>query len=174
MVPREFDAMTEELSAWMDGELGSKNARGLPLRLRDDVELRCEWDCYHLVGDVLRGMQGPDLRARIHVRLEAEPTAFAPSWRRATRKLDRHALSVAAGIAVAAFVGWMFVPGVLQDSPAIIAIPAAEVAQATRPAGDVINDYLLAHQRYSPSYAMQGIAPYVVTVADDQGGDFSN
>lgn len=37
--------MTEELSAWMDGELGNKNARGLPLRLRDDAELRRKWDC---------------------------------------------------------------------------------------------------------------------------------
>lgn len=166
--------MTEELSAWMDGELGSKNARGFPLRLRDDAELRCEWDCYHLVGDVLRGTQGPDLRARIHVWLEAEPTAFAPRWRRAAWKLDRHALSVAAGIVVAAFVGWMFVPGALQDSPRIVAIRAPEVAQVTTRAGAVINDYLLAHQRYSPSDAMQGIAPYVVTVADDQDGDFSN
>ncbi len=56
MMPREVDPVTEELSAWMDGELGRKNARGLPLQLERDTELRREWDCYHLVGDALHGI----------------------------------------------------------------------------------------------------------------------
>jgi|GEM_PF-106618 len=40
--------------------------------------------------------------------------------------------------------------------------------QALTPAG--MNDYLLAHQEFSPSTAMQGVAPYVRTVADVRQG----
>jgi sigma-E factor negative regulatory protein RseA len=29
-----------------------------------------------------------------------------------------------------------------------------------------VNDYLLAHQNYSPRSALQGVAPYVRTVSD--------
>jgi sigma-E factor negative regulatory protein RseA len=45
-------------------------------------------------------------------------------------------------------------------------LPAAEFQQVAAPAGNGANDYLLAHQRYSPSSAMQGVAPYVRTVAE--------
>jgi hypothetical protein len=38
--------------------------------------------------------------------------------------------------------------------------PQAELASAN------VNPYLLAHQEYSPSIAMQGMSPYVQTVAE--------
>ena len=66
------------------------------------------------------------------------------------------------------FVGWMALSGVPQDSPQIAAIPAAAVKQVAIPAGEGARDYLLAHQRYSPSSAMQGVAPYVRTVAEER------
>src|SRR5450759_4225021 len=160
--------MKENLSAWMDGELGDQQARQLPQQLKRDAELRGDWNCYHLIGDALRGVQGPDLCAKIGARLDAEPTVLAPQRRSTAEKLRWYALSAAAGsaaavIAPASFVVWMALSCVQQDSVQIAAMPAAEVKQAAVPAGEVANDYLLAHQRYSPSNAMQGVAPYVRT-----------
>ena len=160
--------MKENLSAWMDGELGDQQARQLPQQLKRDAELRGDWNCYHLIGDALRGVQGPDLCARICARLDAEPTVLAPQHRSTPEKLRWIALSAAASIAAVAFVGWMALSGVQQDSVQVAAMPAAEVKQAAVPAGEVANDYLLAHQRYSPSNAMQGVAPYVRTVSEER------
>jgi sigma-E factor negative regulatory protein RseA len=157
--------MKENLSAWMDCELGDQQANQLPQQLKRDAELRGSWDCYHLIGDALRGVQGPDLCAKICARLDAEPTVLAPQRRKAAEKLRWFALSAAASIAAVAFVGWMALTGVQQDSVQIAAAPAVEVKQVAVPAGEVANDYLLAHQRYSPSNAMQGVAPYVRTVS---------
>jgi sigma-E factor negative regulatory protein RseA len=160
--------MKEELSAWMDGELGSSQSRRLPPQLKRDTGLRSDWDCYHLIGDALRGVYGPHRCARICARLEAEPTVLAPQRRRTPENLVKYALSAAASIAAVAFVGWMALPGVQQDAPQIAAVPAAEVKQVAVPAGEGAKDYLLAHQRYSPSNAMQGVAPYVRTVAEER------
>lgn len=160
--------MKENLSAWMDGELGDQQALQLPQQLKRDAELRGDWDCYHLIGDALRGVQGPDLCAKICARLDAEPTVLAPQRRSTAEKLRWIALSAAASIAAAVFVGWMALSGVQEDSVQIAGTAAAEVKQAAVPAGEVANDYLLAHQRYSPSNAMQGVASYVRTVSEER------
>ena len=160
--------MKENLSVWMDGELGDQQARELPLQLKRDAELRGDWDCYHLIGDALRGVQGPDLCAGIRARLDAEPALLAPQRRSAPEKLRWIALSAAASIAAVAFVGWMALSGAQHDSVRIAALPATEVKQVAVPAGEGAKDYLLAHQRYSPSNAIHGVAPYVRTVAEER------
>jgi sigma-E factor negative regulatory protein RseA len=158
--------MNEKLSAWIDGELESEHARPLPSQLKRDGALRGDWDCYHLIGDALRGVHGPDLCAKICARLEAEPTVLAPRHRSA-EKLRWGALSLAASVAAVVFVGWMALPGRDPAAPqlAAVSIPAVQSAPVAVAAGEGAKDYLLAHQRYSPSSAMQGVAPYVRTVA---------
>jgi sigma-E factor negative regulatory protein RseA len=158
--------MKETLSAWMDDELNGRQADALPAQIKLDPELRQNWDCYHVIGDALRGIQGPDLSARIRARLDAEPTVLAPRRRVNPEKLRWAALSMAASVAAVAFVGWMALPGTQQDGLRMASAPVREVRQVVAPAGEGANDYLLAHQRYSPSSAMQGVAPYVRTVAD--------
>ena len=160
--------MTENLCAWMDGELSGRQARPLLTQLKRDAQLRRNWDCYHLIGDVLRGVQGPDLCAKVCARLEAEPTVLAPQRRSTAEKLGWYALPAAASVAAVAFVGWMALHGTEQDSLQIAAAPAPEIEQVAVPAGEGAKDYLLAHQRYSPSNAMQGVAPYVRTVAEER------
>ena len=160
--------MNEKLSAWMDGELENGPSGQLPLQLGRDAGLRGNWDCYHLIGDTLRGVQGPDLCARICARLDAEPTVLAPQRRATAQMLRRRALSAAASVAAVAFVGWMALSGWHQEAPQLAAVSVPEVQQAAAPAGEGAKDYLLAHQRYSPSNAMQGVAPYVRTVAEER------
>ena len=52
------------------------------------------------------------------------------------------------------------------------AVATAQQAGAVRPADarrPVVNEYLLAHQEYSPTTAIQGVRPYLRAVAaDDQ------
>ncbi|MEK7435663.1 MAG: sigma-E factor negative regulatory protein [Pseudomonadota bacterium] len=160
--------MKETLSTWIDGELSGQQADALPAQLRDDAQLRRSWDCYHLIGDAIRGVHGPDLSAAIRARLEAEPTVLAPQRRRDPGKLRWAALSMAASVAAVAFVGWIALPGAQPGSPQIAAVPAHEIRPVAMPAGEGAKDYLLAHQRYSPSSAMQGVAPYVRTVAEQR------
>ncbi len=162
--------MKETLSAWMDSELSGEQARPLLPQLKHDAELRRNWDCYHLIGDALRGVQGSDLCARVCARLDAEPTVLAPQRRIKPEKLRWTALSLAASMAAVALVAWMALPGTQPDSVQLAAVPApaAEVRQAAVPAGEGAKDYLLAHQRYSPSNAMQGVASYVRTVSEER------
>jgi len=160
--------MNENLSAWMDGELSGEQARPLLPQLARDPALRSRWDCYHLVGDALRGVQGPDLSAAICARLDAEPTVLAPRRRSAAEKLRWTVLSVAASVAAVAFVGWMALPGGQPVAPQIAAVSATDAKPVPVAAGEGAKDYLLAHQRYSPSNAMQGVAPYVRTVAEER------
>ena len=166
--------MNEKLSAWIDGELEADHARQLPSRLKRDADLRGNWDCYHLIGDALRGVQGPDLCARICARLDSEPIVLAPQRRGTAEKRGWFALSAAARVAAVVFValvGWLALPGLQQDSPQVAAISAPEVKQVAVRAGEVANPYLLAHQRYSPSNAMLGGALYVRTLAVERSAD---
>lgn len=160
--------MNETLSAWMDSELGGEQTAQLLPQLEREPQLRRNWDCYHLIGDALRGVHGSDLCASIRARLDAEPTVLAPQRRSTAEKLRWAAMSLAASVAAAAFVGWMALSGTQPNTVQIAAVSAPVAAQVAMPAGEAINDYLLAHQRYSPSNAMQGVAPYVRTVAAER------
>jgi sigma-E factor negative regulatory protein RseA len=81
------------------------------------------------------------------------------------------ALSAAASLAAIALVGWVaFAPG---DQPQLATVPppvlaVQETPQVAPPAA--ANDYLLAHQGYSPRNSLQGAAPYVRTVSGDMRG----
>ena len=160
--------MKETLSAWMDSELSEQQAGSLLPRLKQDAALRLNWDCYHLIGDALRGVHGPDLSAGMRARLDAEPTVLAPQRRSHPERLRWAAMSVAAGAAAVVFVGWMALSGPQPETVQIAIAPAAPVQPAAVQAGAGANDYLLAHQRYSPSSAMQGVASYVRTVAEER------
>lgn len=158
--------MKENLSAWIDDELSSQQVGVLPSQIKQDAELRRSWDCYHLIGDALRGVQGPDLCAGVRARLDAEPTVLAPQRRKNPEQLRWAALSMAASVAAVALVAWMALSGTQQNSVQLAAVPAPAARLAAVQAGQGATDYLLAHQRYSPSSAMQGVAPYVRTVTE--------
>jgi sigma-E factor negative regulatory protein RseA len=168
--------MKERLSAAMDGELDGPECERCLDRLRDDPDLRETWGLYHLVGDAIRGHAGTGLPAAFSARLSAEPTVFAPRRSIAAPQRARwYALAAAASLAAVALVGWMALP-VVQPPPLMASAPAAPVAtaQAQAPTAPVavpeaVNDYLLAHQRFSPSSVMGGMAPYIRTVAETTG-----
>jgi sigma-E factor negative regulatory protein RseA len=166
--------MKERLSALMDGELQGEEFLSQLGRLQSDPGLRSTWDTYHLIGDALRGHVCPAIVTGVVARLKQEPTVLAPRRHPAGfGRLARYAMSAAAGIAAIALVSWTAAP-LWRGAPQIAASPApAEVKQAAaaEPRATVtaaeVENYLLAHQPYSQTSMLQGIAPYVRTVADE-------
>jgi len=125
------------------------------------------WECYHVIGDVLRGCKAnPRSTARLRARLVAEPML------RSTARPAPAAVAwaLAAGLAAVGVVGWVALLTMQVPAPAAIATAqrAATVhaADVRRP---VVNEYLLAHQEYSPTTAIQGVRPYLHAVAAETG-----
>lgn len=165
----------ENISALMDGELDDQQATRELNRLKTDSALRAEWHSYHLVGDALRGerLLSPGFNEKLAQRLAEEPTVLAP--RRVPAKPTRfttYALSAAASLAAVALVGWMALSPsvpvaplakVTPSIPAPVLVDAPQVATVSSEGR--MNDYLLAHQGFSPSTAIQGLAPYIRSVS---------
>ncbi len=164
--------MNERISALMDGEVDERETVNDLARLSGNDDLRRIWDRYHLIGDILRGHAAPALAARVSERLAGEPTVLAPQ-RRARRKYAQWTFSAAAGAADIALVAWLALPG-LKPEPQQVAASAPQGTPAGAPVAGVtpvavgVENYLFAHQSFSPAGAMQGVAPYVRTVADER------
>jgi sigma-E factor negative regulatory protein RseA len=161
----------EQISAFMDGEIEEVEATGQVERLKEDAGLRAAWDTYHLIGDALRGekMGLPrDFTANFRVRLADEPTVLAPRTRGPLQStVRRFALPVAASVGGMALVAWLAVfnnPFAPQKENLAVKAPAPVEAKTQVASGEV-NDYLLAHQQFSSSTTLQGVASYVRTVS---------
>jgi len=164
--------MNERISALMDGELDQSELGHNLKRLASDHELRNTWETYHLIGDALRGHAGQGYAAKVEARLADEPMVLAPKREHSSaQRAGWLGMSMAAGLAAVVLVAWMALPQTKQELPPPVATaPASTPAKvpATAVAAEV-EDYVLAHQSFSPSGAMQGVATYVRTVSDEGG-----
>ena len=161
--------MGEEISRLMDGELDDTQFDSACGKLKhaDGIDT---WMCYHVIGDALRGAGdvAPGFSRRFAARLAAEPTVLAPRIR--TARPLAYAWAAAAGVAAVALVGWVAF-GTLQSEPAAMAragesanVRSMQVVPRALPA-----DYLLAHQESSPTTQIQGVGPYLRSVAAPAG-----
>jgi hypothetical protein len=76
-------------------------------------------------------------------------------------------LSAAASLAAVALVGWMALAPQPQTTPApTVAQAPPEPPPIIVPLPSTANDYLLAHQGFSPRIYLQGVAPYARTVSE--------
>jgi sigma-E factor negative regulatory protein RseA len=174
----------DAISALMDGELDADEARRQLSKVKEDRTLRTRWDDYHLIGDAMRGETAlsPRFDEILARRLAAEPTVLAPRRFPSRRnRLSTYAMSAAASLGAVAFVGWMALgpTGIaVSDSskgltgataPTNIAgtgmPPPSPLPEANVPSDGRMNEYLLAHQGFSPSTALQGIGPYIRSVS---------
>ncbi len=167
----------DKISALMDGELDEHQARQQFSRLKQNEELLHCWHAFHLIGDALRGERtlSHDFGQRVTARLAGEATVLAP--RRSTAKrITAYALSAAASLSAVGLVGWVaFFNNPLTPQPEIAKAPntpplaaAPSTQLANVPSDGKMNEYLIAHQEYSPSTAIQGLAPYIRSVSDTQ------
>lgn len=139
--------MKDRISALMDGELDDSSAADAIAELAREGEARQAWRAYHLIGDAMRDTRLPleGFQGRLH----AEPSRWFPM--------------AAAASAAIALVGWVAFAPQPQTVPA--PAPVAQVKPVPIPAA--ANDYLFAHQGFSPRVSLQGMAPYVRTVSDE-------
>lgn len=181
--------MSEQLSALMDGELAPEEMARQIHALKSDNAQRQTWAAYHVLGDALR--KSPhlsiDISAKLARQLAEEPTVLAPQ-RKPLAHAPRYAMPLAASVAAVSLVGvlaWQMVRVNQSEVPvALAAAPvsqhtaaaqpvstrvAAKAPQAVQFARVVSNPYLLAHQEFSPSYAMEGIPAYMRTVSEQTG-----
>lgn len=165
--------MKEKISALMDGELMEGELDAPMSALRQDGEALETWRRYHLISDALKDtpMLSNGFSARFAERLAQEPTILAPASIPPRVKKSRTwiPLSAAASIAAVAVVGSM-APQFFEAQVQPVAFRAPERAKpavvTVVPMPGAVNDYLLAHQNYSPRSTLQGVAPYVRTVSD--------
>ncbi|HTN93395.1 MAG TPA: sigma-E factor negative regulatory protein [Gallionella sp.] len=158
--------MRKRISELMDGELFEDEAESLLAHIKKGSDVHRDWEIYHLIGDVLRQPEyiPCGLSALVRVRLQDEPVVLAPRVRATKHKLLTFALSAAASLAAVGVVAWMS----LQISPEMV--PQLAMQQGTlRPANMQIqpdsNDYLIAHQEFSPSVDINGGTSYIRTVS---------
>ncbi|HEV8552564.1 MAG TPA: sigma-E factor negative regulatory protein [Casimicrobiaceae bacterium] len=158
--------MPEEISLLMDGELDADGAERACQGFREVASVQT-WVCYHVIGDCLRGDGAPirGISKRFAARLAAEPTVLAPSRARPTPTAV--ALAVAATVAAVGVVGWVALATMPLPSSAITTAQRAADVRAADLRRPVVNEYLLAHQEYSPTTAIQGVRPYLRTVTAD-------
>lgn len=172
----------EKISVLMDGELGRRESKAQIQRLEHDRELAQGWDTYHLIGDVLRQEASlrVDFQRRLHERLEREPAVIA-SHMLPSQRFVRHALPLAAGFGGIALVAWLAAslhPFTQQPGPALAAKEPVPVSRDLAALGGpdvpasvqgVAGEYLRAHQEFSSTVAMQGVASYARTVSLEEG-----
>lgn len=178
----------ERISALMDGELEQREAVGLipVLKQRDDI--REAWATYHLIGEAMRGQTCKDcgVAQTVISKLAAEPTVLAP--RASSSMIRRWALPSMAAAAAIVTVTWMGLqtpmpgtdvqpasftearaPGVVNTLHTLNELVPPTNTNATVPAIQLTTQeyqpYLMAHQPFSPSVAIQGLAPYMRTVS---------
>jgi sigma-E factor negative regulatory protein RseA len=159
--------MNERVSVLMDGELDDKSAAAAIQSLANEREARDAWRSYHLIGDLMRGSAplSEGFAARITWKLAEQPTVLAPGRIRPQPRRLFTLSAAAASLAAVALVAWLaFAP-----QPQVPAAPLAQAkpeAPAIVPMPTAANDYLLAHQGFSPRVSLQGMAPYVRTVSE--------
>jgi sigma-E factor negative regulatory protein RseA len=150
----------EKISQLIDGDLGQWEARAQIARLERDPQLADCWATYHLIGDALRKEidLGPEFTRKLRAQLESEPAILAPRVR-LIQHTARHALPIAAAVAGVTVVAWLAF-----QAPS----NGPEIAAGPSPANAGVADYLVAHQEFSPSTTMHGVASYMRTVSADE------
>lgn len=178
--------MSEEISALLDGELPEREGFEQIDRLIDNPERQRIWETYGLIGDVMRGHTHAGCASRVCSRIAAEPPMVSPQYRSMRRSSSANAgqkwfvMSAAAVISAIAFVAWVSLPmmtGANQDQIArsaqsgTAAVVAAEAQpDAASTSSQEVGGYIMAHQQFSPSNSIQGVATYVRLVSEDVAG----
>ena len=162
--------MNDKISALMDGELDEKSAAQVIDSLGRDGDALRVWRAYHLISDAMRNgcLLSDGFAARVAARLSAEPALLAPARLQAEPR-KWLVLSAAASVAAVSLVGWLaFAPQREAPPPQVAQASATPLKKlpAIVPLPSGTNDYLLAHQGFSPRASLQGMAPYVRTVSD--------
>lgn len=165
--------MNENISRLMDGEVDAQEFDLLCAELKSPEAMNA-WACYHVIGDQLRGAHrvSAGFSTRFREALAAEPTMLAPqlaphlaSPRRRTAQVATAAWAIAATLAAVTVVGWTAFSMVDAPPTAVARAREAATVRSAQIKSELPADYLIAHQEYSPSTAIQSTGPYLRAVA---------
>ncbi len=164
---RPTELAPEEISLLMDGELEADRVEHVCRGMRETTAVET-WVCYHVMGEALRGRCAPTpgFAERFSARLAAEPTVLSPQRSRPAPAAV--ALAAAATLAAVGVVGWVALTTMPVPQEVIVTAQRAAAVRAADVRRPVVNEYLLAHQEYSPTTAIQGVRPYLRAVAADE------
>ncbi|MHB0974500.1 MAG: sigma-E factor negative regulatory protein [Thiobacillus sp.] len=151
------------LSAALDGEAAHAETEACITALKRDGDLRQNWSEYHLIGDLMRGVEpaGDGFMGRFSAQLADEPTVLAPR-----RSVWPQRAAVASFAALAAW-GAISLTRLMSDEPAALPMAVAPGFQQASLSSEPANEearfapYLVAHQEYAP----MAVSPYQPAVA---------
>lgn len=155
--------MKNQLSSLLDNELDPDRHQELLVAMRKDRDLRGAMTRYVLIGDALRGCENlsGDITGSVMAQLASEPTVLAPPAKRPANLL-RSAAALAASVTGVAVVAWLaFVPPAPESMPQLAKAAKPEVVVTS----ERMQEYLMAHQAYSPSSSIHGGASYIRTIS---------
>jgi len=167
--------MKERISALMDGELEGHAAEEAIESLRGEGEALESWRMYHLISDGMRDTRllSAGFTGRVSRRLAEEPTVLAPGplsshlpGRTPAQRLAYAGAAIAAAIGLVSWLAFGPQPEVPRTQMAVGPAPSVAMTPVTVQLTSSANDYLLAHQGFSPRVSLQGMVPYVRTVAE--------
>lgn len=159
--------MKERISTLMDGELFEDEAEALLGKIKQHGSAQQEWQTYHLIGDILRQPDhiSRDISSALRERLRNEPTVLSPHSRM-SKKLRYLAMTAVASLMAVALVVWVSVKVAPESAPQMALVqPPAGIEQSSNSANKGMDDYLMAHQEFSPSANVEGAAAYIHTVS---------
>jgi sigma-E factor negative regulatory protein RseA len=161
--------MKQKISVLMDGELFEDEAGSLLGQIKRGSDTHKDWEVYHLIGDVLRQPEhiGCDLSAKVYECMRDEPVVLAPRGHRVKHKIHAIALSAAASLAAIGVVAWMSVQ-INPESSSQLAMQQTALRPVSMNTKARTNEYLMAHQEFSPSTGMNSGVYYIRTDAYSQ------
>jgi sigma-E factor negative regulatory protein RseA len=184
---------SERVSAIMDGEDADAFDAWIGSVSTQD---KAVWTAFHTVGDILRsedlGASGDAFMSSFAARFAREPHLLAPrpaaSVSATLGRMRRRALPAFAVAAAAASLTWVVVPqlrrvddgahavvasrvGTSATGVTSVALVSRPVAQADAPvARDArLDEYLEAHQPFSPRPSVEGATPFIRAAVNPEG-----
>jgi len=170
------DNRNADISALMDGELGSESRARVLARVSGDPEHQAVWQRFHLIGDALRGgavlCGDRSIAAGVMAALEHEPAILAPRRR---GNLQRRVVTgaIAASVAALAVFGLQGrveeaklggVPSIaaLRVAPPLAPAPGepSPTVVAARPVDtEVLQRYFMSHSELRATQAVRPLPP---------------